>query len=165
MPCRSEPELGSVNPTAPTSSPQAMRGSQRCLCSFAAAGEDVVSHNALDAEAEVDAASGELLDDDRLVGKSPAPAPIFLGYVREQQSDLARLDPSLGVRVTLLSPTRVLGRKLHFDKLANRLLKDPRLVSRPGRFVCHFSVSKYSRGQLSFRRSRTNHKGTLQRNL
>src|SRR6266852_1875030 len=104
---------------------------------FAAVGEDVVSHNALDAETEVDAASGELLDDDGLVGKSPASAAIFLGYVREQQSDLARLNPSLGIRVTLLSPTRVVGRKLHFDKLANRLLKDPRLVGHPGRFVCH----------------------------
>ena len=102
---------------------------------FAAAGEDVVSHNALDAEAKMDAASGELLDDDGLVGKSPASAPIFLGYVREQQSHLARLNPSLGIRVTLLSPPRVMGRKLFFYKLANRLLKDTRLVGHPRRFV------------------------------
>jgi hypothetical protein len=59
----------------------------------------------------------------------------------------------------------VVGRNLHFDKLANRLLKDPCLVGHPGRFVCHNPVSNYSGGQLSFRRSRTNHKGTAQRNL
>src|SRR3569833_3785714 len=100
----------------------------------AAIRKDVMSHDALVAEAKVDAAPSEFLDDDGLMSERSAAAAIFLGHARKQQADPARFDPGFGVWVSLRGPPRMMGCKLGFDELTGSLPKHPRFVSHPRRF-------------------------------
>ena len=105
--CRSEPVPGSVIAIAPTSSPLASLGSQRCFCSSVPYVEDVVRHDrrcAPRCRGSAPCARTCSSTSDRLVREGAAAAAVLRRDGRAEQAELAGLVPDLAVDVLLLAP-------------------------------------------------------------